>query len=265
MLVEANASVQDGRINNLIVWLNNALQSSQAVLEAKGNIITVKLHGQLICTVDVIEEGYRIRNVSSAWAGNTTYCCESAEDGTWYYDLDPMDACIGEVKALISFETHNGSELPSGAKKGTSELRSNVTASVFEMAFVKFMEQAKKNAASKKSQGSQIPHGFSGKATFDGADFHQNFGQGNASKTPYMNWWAVSIYYLVESGRIILGIEKDRYPHLNKMNPCKVVPFVNKKKDVAVFYETTTGNLDYDQLYHRFIETAEEVMELGLT
>ena len=71
MLVEANASVQDGRINNLIVWLNNALQSSPAVLEAKGNIITVKLHGQLICTVDVIKEGWATRKTRSSSISET--------------------------------------------------------------------------------------------------------------------------------------------------------------------------------------------------
>lgn len=264
MTMEVKASTKDGRIKNLIGWLQKALQSSPAVLEAEKNSISVKLWEQPVCIVDVGKEEYCVRNVSSAWAGTTTYHCESAEDGTWFYYLDSMDACIGEIKAQVLFEVREKANLSKRRKKGASELRKNVTASIFEKAFRAFLQQAKKNAVSKKSQGSQIPYGFSGKATFDGADFHQHFGQGNASKTPYMNWWAVSIYYLVDTGRILLGIEKERYPHLSKMEPKKIVPFANKKTNVAVFYETAEDELDYNQLYLHFIDTAEEMMELGL-
>ena len=104
-------------------------------------------------------------------------------------------------------------------QKHSSELGRNVTLDKFKTAYRMFMEQAEKNAISKKSEGKRFPYGFSDNYKFDGAGFLQHFGQGAASKTPYMNWWVVSIYYIVDSGAVIMGIEENRYPYLNKMKP----------------------------------------------
>ena len=148
----------------------------------------------------------------------------------------------------------------------TSELRKNVTAELFEKAYLKFVEQANKNAVTGKAMGGKTPFGFSEKNKFDGADFLQQFGQGAASKSPYMNWWTVSIYYTVETGSIILGIEENRYPALNsiKIKPLTFKRIGNKNEDIAVFYEATKETVNYTELHECFLNVCEEVIRLGL-
>ncbi len=147
-----------------------------------------------------------------------------------------------------------------------SELRELITEKMFEQAYEHFLEQADENAKSKMARGSRTPFGMpfkSGKNAVDGVDFTQHFGQGAASKTPYLNWGAVSIYYIVDSGRIVMGIEKDRYKYLDKMSPLRYERFDNRKTDIAVFYETTRDKIDYHELYNKFLKVSEEVMRLG--
>lgn len=147
-----------------------------------------------------------------------------------------------------------------------SELRTFVSAEAFEKAYKMFIEQAEKNAVSKKAQGTKTPYGFSKKPNCDGAEFKCEYGRGAASATPYMNWWAVSVYYLPQNESIIMGIEKDRYPHLNEMNtkPLRYSNIGNKTTSVAVFYSATKVQVDYKELYEKFINVCEEVMSLGL-
>ena len=76
-----------------------------------------------------------------------------------------------------------------------SELRQLVTAQLFEKSYSQFIEQADCNAISKKSEGPRIPYGFTIKK-IDGGNWSQHFGQGAASKTPYINWHVVSVYYM---------------------------------------------------------------------
>ena len=144
-----------------------------------------------------------------------------------------------------------------------SELRQLVTAELFEKSYSQFIKQADCNAISKKSEGPRIPYGFTIKK-IDGGNWSQHFGQGAASKTLYINWHVVSVYYMPENGNIIIGIEVDRYPFINKMKPIRTAQIGNKKVDIAVFYETTKAKLDYGELYEKFLETSEEVMRLGL-
>lgn len=148
----------------------------------------------------------------------------------------------------------------------TSELRKNVTAELFEKAYLKFIEQADNNAITGKSEGKKTPYGFSEKNRFDGADFLQQFGHGAASKAPHMNWWVVSIYYIVETGEIILGIEENRYPALSsiKIKPLMFKRIGNKNEDVAVFYEATKETVNYAELHECFLNVCEEVIRLGL-
>ena len=102
----------------------------------------------------------------------------------------------------------------------------------------------------------------SGKNALDGADFTQHFGQGAASKTPYMNWHVVSVYYVVETGRIVIGIEKERYKQLDRMHPIRFEHLGNRKTEVAIFYETVKDKIVYKVLYEKFIGISEEVMAL---
>jgi hypothetical protein len=207
-------------------------------------VLTVHFQEILISGVTVEDEGYLIFNASSEWADKTTYLCNESEDGTWLYYLESIDECIGEMQRRVMFEVQKGSSSSSN-KKHTSELSHLLTPELFEKAYVKFIEQADKNAISKKSEGSKVPFGFSGQNTFDGANFTQHFGQESSSKTPYINWWVVSIYYIIYTGRIIMGIEEDRYPHLNKMKPLSFKQIGNKKINIAVFYEASKNNVKY--------------------
>lgn len=145
-----------------------------------------------------------------------------------------------------------------------SELRRRLTPQLFEEIFIDFMRQADINMLSRTANGSKRPVGFENNNQIDGADFSQHFGMGSASRTPYLNWWVVSIYYIVNSGKIVLGIEDDRYPHLDEMNPIGQTYMPNKKKNIAVFYRTTRDQLDYNALRENFLMVAEEVMTLGL-
>ena len=80
-----------------------------------------------------------------------------------------------------------------------SELRRVITAERFEMAYKLFMEQADKNAISKKSNGEKLPFGVTKEdddriKEIDGwgrFGVAQHYGQGAASKTPYLNWFVV--------------------------------------------------------------------------
>ncbi len=153
-----------------------------------------------------------------------------------------------------------------------SELRRVITAERFEMAYKLFMEQADKNAISKKSNGEKLPYGVTKEdddriKEIDGwrrFGVAQHYGQGAASKTPYLNWFVVSIYYLPDTGNIVMGIERNRYPKLNQMKPIRFAQLGNKKTDVAVFYESSKNDIDFGALYEEFIKISEEVMKLGI-
>lgn len=147
-----------------------------------------------------------------------------------------------------------------------SELRQVLSSEMFEKVYKAFILQADKNVISRKSCGGQAPMYFAEKPYCDGAYVSTHYGQGAASKTPYLCWWAVSIYYLPANENIYIGIEEDRYAHLNEMEikPLEYLQLGNKNKNVAIYYSTSKRNIDYAELYNNFINVCEEVMRLGL-
>ncbi len=160
--------------------------------------------------------------------------------------------------------------MSNNSNKSTSELSRTMTRSIFENAYRLFIEQADKNAISRKSHGEKLPYGITKEdderiKDIDGGGrfgVGQHFGQGAASKTPYINWFIVSIYYIPDTESIVLGIEQERYPKLRQMSPLRYTRLGNKKTDVAVFYEAHKDELDYEKLYTSFIEVSEQVMVL---
>lgn len=148
--------------------------------------------------------------------------------------------------------------------KDNSELSRIITFEKFKKAYSGFIEQADKNVITKKGEGSKIPLGFDGETIINEWKFSQNFGQGAPSKTPYVSWFVVSIYYITESAKIVVGIEEDRYPHLVEMNPIKTEAIGKKDRYIAVFYECDKNNIDYEKLYEHFISVSEQVINLGL-
>ena len=145
-----------------------------------------------------------------------------------------------------------------------SQLSKIITFEKFEKAYSSFIEQADKNVMTKKGEGSKTPFGFDGDNVINNWSFSQHFGQGAASKAPYISWFVVSIYYVTDNAKVVVGIEKERYPHLDKMNPIKTEEFGKKDRYVAVFYECNKDNIDYEKLYEQFISVSEQVITLGL-
>ncbi len=133
----------------------------------------------------------------------------------------------------------------------------------FKQAFDNFLKQADQNKISKKAEGKEtIPElGL----------LRRNFGQGNASRAPYMNWYVVSIYYLTDKNEIIIGIAKnfldDPSRHLDNMNFSKLGEELlgtnSEDKTVAVYYKTSRELLNYDELYKKFVDLCDEVQRVG--
>lgn len=251
------------RREDIADWLKSDLKGAPIDIREVGRDVCVEFQGTLICGIHVEDEGYKIYNASSDWKDKTTYLCEEAEDGTWFYYVETSDEAIGQVELLFKFEAQKGKTSGTIERKDMSELRRILSPERFEKAFSAFMVQAEKNAISKKSQGSRYPEGFENNKKVDGCNFSQHFGQGAASKTPYLNWHVVSIYYLVDVSKIIVGIEVDRYPRINQMKPLRISQMGNRKTGVAVFFETSKANLNYTDLYNRFLATSDEVIRLG--
>ncbi|MDD5792117.1 MAG: hypothetical protein PUD22_06020 [Erysipelotrichaceae bacterium] len=260
---DSTEEITDLRVIDLLNGIRTALKAIPVTVNSFENTIEVKFQELLICGAEVGEEVYKIYNASPEWANKTSYQCNKANDGTWYYYLDSIDECIGEVQRLVMFEAQ---KKPYTEGNHTSELYQMLSAEVFENAYAHFIEQADKNTETKKAQGPKAPFGFSKKPEYDGAHLETHYGQGAASAAPYMNWWVVSIYYLPYEGKIVMGIEEDRYPHLKQMQikPLRYDQIGNKKINVAVFYSAPKTYLNYKDLYEKFIDVCEEVMRLGL-
>ena len=175
-----------------------------------------------------------------------------------FYDEDEDEDNVEECSQM----SDKGKNNTANKVEHTSELSQVVTATAFEKAYKAFIVQADENASSGKAQGSQTPDGFLEKPKCDGAHFKSQYGQGTASATPYMNWSVVSIYYLPNSGDIIMGIE-DRYSFLKEMSiKPEYAQIGNKKVRTAIFYSTNKSRVDYGELYEKFISVCEEVIQI---
>ncbi len=253
------------RLSNLADGLKSSLKGIPVDVITEGNDVLVRFQELLICGACVEEEIYRIYNASGDWAQKTTYYCEENDDGTWQYYLETIEECIGEITRLVMFEARKGQSRPDTNRvKSSSELEKIVTPEAFERAYRNFIIQADKNAISKKSFGGKEPLGFEGLTRLDGKDFHQHFGSGGASTSPYISWYVVSIYYIPTSGKITIAIEKNRYTRVKKMNPLKYEIIGRKTEECAVFYTTNKRNVDYRELHENFMRVCKKVLELGL-
>ncbi len=205
----------------------------------------------------VYPEAYRIETVFD-WQEKSTYTGTCDYNEFWFF-VDTSEECIGEILRIIEHK----STIQETNWEGPSELSQNVSAEKFELIFKDFLRQADDNAKTGKSFGGKTPKSLDN-CFFDGAHLRCHYGQGAASKTPYLNWWVLSIYYLPNNGNIVMGIEDYRYPYIDQMKPI-IHKFVGNKQDkVAVFYETTKSTLNYKDLYNHFVDVAEQIMKLGV-
>ena len=251
------------RRQNLERGLKNILKEIPVIVNFQENRVDVYFQDFLISGISIEEECYRIYNASPEWKNKSDFCYEQSEDGTWYCYIDTMDECIDEMRSLVIFEAKKTGKTCED-EVIHSELRENLTLELFEKVFNQFVKQADANAKSGKSKGSKNLIGVLEDNEFDGATLTQHFGQGNASKTPYINWWVVSIYYIPFQNRIVMGIEEERYSHIKDMSPVKYERFDNRNGNIAVFYETSKDSINYTELYENFLSVSEEVMMLGL-
>lgn len=258
--------------NNIELRLKDLLESVKKIntisidVFVNENVISIYFQENLVCNVSVEDKVYKIFNLTNEWIQKTSYYCDSAPDGTWFYYLETIDECIGEVNRLLMFESKKDKKRLNEKGESASELSKIVTADAFQQSYTKFIEQADKNKTTKRSHGSKTPYGFTSMPKCQGKDFMQHFGQGAASATPYLNWWVVSIYYITSSGKVVMGIEKERYSHLKDIQ-IKTLGYKmigNKTSSVAVFYEKEKDNVNCRELYEIFIAVCEEVMRLGL-
>ena len=193
-------------------------------------------------------------------SGTETFLYPGAFENYLSFEDETLQKEIGVILAKLKSEK----------KKHTSELSRTFTEDVFRKAYELLIEQADKNAVSKKSNGDKLPFGITKadderiKEIDGGGRFGvgQHFGQGAASKTPYINWFVVSIYYMPDTGSVVMGIEKDRYPKLKQMEPRRYTQLGNKRTEVAVFFDSSKDYLNYEKLYNAFIDVSEQVMRL---
>ena len=89
------------RREDLAAGIKGAVKALPVKVTEKGRIVTVEFQDLLISGVSVEDEGYKIFNASSEWAEKTTYLCEEAKDVTWFYYLETIDECIGEMQRLV--------------------------------------------------------------------------------------------------------------------------------------------------------------------
>ena len=192
------------------------------------------------------------------WQEKSTYSGTCDYNEFWFF-VDTSEECIGEVLRIVDYKKPG----QDAEWKGPSKLRQGVSAEKFELLFKEFLRQADINAITRKSNGGKDPKYLDNNVFDGGKKIGCHYGQGAASKTPYVNWWVLSIYYIPENGRIIMGIESDRYPHLNQMNPISYES-LGKDRRIAVFYKSTKSSLNYEDLYESFLDVSEQIMKLGI-
>ena len=95
------------RKKDLLEGVEYALKGYNCSIKDSGSNISIQFGKDLVIGLAVEENGYCIYNVSNEWAEETTYCCETEEDGTRIYYLESRDECIGEIQRIADFETKN--------------------------------------------------------------------------------------------------------------------------------------------------------------
>lgn len=98
------------RLNNLFYGVKNALKEFSVHVTNYNNVVEVKRQEFLICGISVDEKVYKIFYVNTEWSHKTSYHCDSASDGTWFYYLETIDECIGEVQRFVMFKAQTANE-----------------------------------------------------------------------------------------------------------------------------------------------------------
>lgn len=98
------------RLNNLFDAVKNDLKEFSVHVSKDNNVVKVQGQELLICGISVDEKVYKIFYETTEWSHKTSYYCDSAKDGTWFYYLETIDECIGEVHRFVMFEAQKANK-----------------------------------------------------------------------------------------------------------------------------------------------------------
>ena len=91
------------RSTQLYERIEGRLKESPVELEWQDGALVISINDMEVCTLSVYEEYYLIVFSSAEWTENTTYHCESADNGEFQYAVSSLDECIGEIDRLVNF------------------------------------------------------------------------------------------------------------------------------------------------------------------
>ncbi|WP_026523312.1 hypothetical protein [Butyrivibrio sp. MB2005] len=111
--MEYKGTIIETKRDNLLEWLRTELKSIPVTVSAEDECINIRFQELLVCGIEVLDESYKIFNATEDWKENTSYHCEQADDGTWYYYMESSDECISECKRLVMFEAKKGNDISS--------------------------------------------------------------------------------------------------------------------------------------------------------
>lgn len=96
------------RRDDIFECVRASLEDLPVSVRRYGPDITVMFQDWLICGVSVLDETYKLYNISKEWKTESKYKCEESKDGTFYCFVDTIDECIGQVDRLVHFEAKKG-------------------------------------------------------------------------------------------------------------------------------------------------------------
>ena len=66
--------------------------------------VFISYNERTICAVRYVDESIELFQISDSWRTQTTYPCQKRADSLWFYVIDSIDECVGEVRRLSAFE-----------------------------------------------------------------------------------------------------------------------------------------------------------------
>lgn len=98
------------RKEDLLESIKFILKGKSVTVDGSDKDVILNFEETAAVRISVENEGYKIYGVSMEWVAKTTYLCEKNEDDVWFYWLETIDECVGELKRLVTFETKKEKE-----------------------------------------------------------------------------------------------------------------------------------------------------------
>lgn len=97
-------SIKNEKIGQLSIWLKRGLADLPVNVSENDDQVFVSFNERTICAVRYVDESIELSQISDAWRNKTTYPCQKGSESLWFYVIDSIDECIGELRRLSSFE-----------------------------------------------------------------------------------------------------------------------------------------------------------------